>query len=604
MLTRVVSAEEIKKVLFSMPNDKSPGPDGFTSEFFKESWEILGPEFILAIQSFFALGFLPKGVNSTILALIPKKLESKEMKDYRPISCCNVMYKVISKILANRLKLLLPQFIAGNQSSFVKDRLLIENVLLATDLVKDYHKDSISERCAIKIDISKASDSVQWSFLINTLTAMHFPEMFIHWIRLCITTPSFSVQVNGELAGFFQSSRGLRQGCALSPYLFVICMDVLSKLLDKVVGIGRIGYHPHCKRMGLTHLSFADDLMILTDGQCRSIEGIIEVFDLFSKWSGLKISMEKSTIFSAGLSSTSRAQLHTHFPFEVGELPIRYLGLPLVTKRLSSVDYAPLIEQIRKRIGSWSSRFLSFAGRFNLISSIIWSSCNFWLSAFQLPRACIQEIEKLCSSFLWSGTNLNSKKAKISWNQVCKPKSEGGLGLRSLKEANDVCCLKLIWRIISHGDSLWVKWVEHNLLKREIFWTVKENANLGSWIWKKILKYRGVAKRFCKAEVGNGESTSFWFDDWSLLGRLIDVAGIRGTIDMWISRTMSVADAWTSRRRRHHRQEILNTIEEVLSTQHQKRTQQQDRVLWKGKNDIYKDKFSTKDFISGQHQTR
>ncbi|KAL9298582.1 putative reverse transcriptase zinc-binding domain-containing protein [Arabidopsis thaliana] len=210
-------------------------------------------------------------------------------------------------------------------------------------------------------------------------------------------------------------------------------------------------------------------------------------------------------------------------------------------------------------LGSWSSRFLSFAGRFNLISSIIWSTCNFWLSAFRLPRACIQEIEKLCSSFLWSGTNLNSKKAKISWNQVCKPKTEGGLGLRSLKEANDVCCLKLVWRIISHGDSLWVKWVEHNLLKREIFWTVKENANLESWIWKKILKYRGVAKRFCKAEVGNGESTSFWFDDWSLLGRLIDVAGIRGTIDMGISRTMS------------------------------------DRVLWKGKNDIYKDKFSTKD---------
>jgi len=143
LLTRVVTAEEIKKVLFSMPNDKSPGPDGFTSEFFKATWEILGNEFILAIQSFFAKGFLPKGINTTILALIPKKKEAKEMKDYRPISCCNVIYKVISKIIANRLKLVPPKFIAGNQSAFVKDRLLIENVLLATELVKDYHKDSI-----------------------------------------------------------------------------------------------------------------------------------------------------------------------------------------------------------------------------------------------------------------------------------------------------------------------------------------------------------------------------------------------------------------------------------------------------------------------------
>lgn len=132
-------------------------------------------EFVVAVKSFFEKGFLPKGVNSTILALIPKKLEAREMKDYRPISCCNVLYKTISKIIANRLKMVLPQFIAGNQSAFVKDRLLIENLLLATEIVKDYHKESISERCAIKIDISKAFDSVQWSFLRNVLLTLNFP---------------------------------------------------------------------------------------------------------------------------------------------------------------------------------------------------------------------------------------------------------------------------------------------------------------------------------------------------------------------------------------------------------------------------------------------
>lgn len=123
-----------------MPNDKSPGPDGYTVEFFKATWGILGKDFISAVMSFFAKGFLPKGLNSTILALILKKSEARVMKDYRPISCCNVLYKVISKIMVNRLKVLLPKFIAANQSAFVKDRLLIENVLLATELVKDYHK--------------------------------------------------------------------------------------------------------------------------------------------------------------------------------------------------------------------------------------------------------------------------------------------------------------------------------------------------------------------------------------------------------------------------------------------------------------------------------
>lgn len=459
-LTHEVTGEEIKKVVFSMPNDKSPGPDGYTSEFYKASWELIGKEFILAVQSFFAKGFLPKGINSTILALIPKKKGAKEMKDFRPISCCNVIYKVISKIIANRLKGVLPKFISGNQSAFVKDRLLIENVLLATELVKDYHKESVTSRCAIKIDLSKAFDSVQWSFLHKVLSGLNFPPTFIHWIMLCVTTASFSVHVNGELVGYFRSSRGLRQGCSLSPYLFVISMDILSKMLDKAADARQFGYHPRCKNLGLTHLSFADDIMVLSDGKVRSVEGIVSVFDEFARCSGLKISMEKSTLYLAGIPNTSIQQLATRFPFEVGKLPVRYLGLPLVTKRLSRADCMPLVEQLRKRIESWSSPFLSFAGRLNLIASVLWSVCNFWLAAYRLPNECIQDIEKMCSAFLWSGKDMNAHRAKISWENVCKPKQEGGLGLRSLKEANNVCCLKLIWRIVSQGNSLWVKWIQ------------------------------------------------------------------------------------------------------------------------------------------------
>lgn len=125
----------------------------------------------------------------------------------------------MSKIIANRLKMLFPRIVTENQSAFVKGRLLMENVLLASELVKDYHKDTISPRCVMKIDISKTFDSVQWSFVLKSLMALGFPEKFIHWIKLCITSPSFSVQVNGDLAGYFQSSRDLRQGCSLSPYL-------------------------------------------------------------------------------------------------------------------------------------------------------------------------------------------------------------------------------------------------------------------------------------------------------------------------------------------------------------------------------------------------
>ena len=211
-MVKEVSKEKIKGVLFKMSGSKAPGPDGYTTEFFKESWAVVGDDITVAVQSFFVKGFLPKRLNSTILALIPKKQEANVMKDYRPISCCNVLYKLISKILARRLKIILPKCITWNQSAFIKERLLMEIILLATELVKDYHKDTVSPRCAMKIDISKAFDSVQWSFLINTLKALGLPEKFIHWISLCITTASFSVQVNGELTGYFQGKRGFTPG--------------------------------------------------------------------------------------------------------------------------------------------------------------------------------------------------------------------------------------------------------------------------------------------------------------------------------------------------------------------------------------------------------
>lgn len=194
-LVKTVTREEIREVLLRMPNNKSPGPDGYTTEFFKASWSIIGPDFTTAVQSFFSKGFLPKGLNTTILALIPKKDTATEMKDYRPISCCNVLYKLISKIIANRLKGNLPSCISSTQSTFVKDRLLVENLLLATEVVKDYHKEDVSPRCAMKIDIAKAFDSVHWPFLLNTLRALNILEQFIHWIELCVCTPSFSVQV-------------------------------------------------------------------------------------------------------------------------------------------------------------------------------------------------------------------------------------------------------------------------------------------------------------------------------------------------------------------------------------------------------------------------
>lgn len=412
-------------------------------------------------------------------------------KDYRSISCCNVLYKVISKLLANRLKKVLPKFISPSQSAFVKDRLLMENVLLALQLVKNYHKDSVSSRCALKIDISKAFDTVQWPFLLGTLKALGFPIKFITWIEKCITLASFSVQVNGELAGYFNSKRGLRQGCSLSPYLFVICMQVLSRMLDQAAISRQFGFHPYFQGLKLTHLCVADNVLVFSDGKKRSVEGMLEVFKRFAEFSGLNISMEKSTLYLAGVKDTKRDAILEHFSFAAGTLPVRYLGLPLMTKQMTVADYTPLIEKVRSQISSWNNRFLSFAGRVQLIGSVIHSLTNFWISAFRLPKKCIEEIDRLCSAFLWSGPELNAKKAKVTWKDCCLPRDESGLGLKSIAEANKVSSLKLIWKLISSPSSLWVKWVNRYLIRKGSLWSVKESCTLGSWIWKtvKVSKY-------------------------------------------------------------------------------------------------------------------
>lgn len=593
LLEAEVTEEEIRRVIFAMPTNKSPGPDGFPSEFFKTTWPIVASDFVVAVQSVFRFGFLPKGVNSTILALVPKKVDSLEMRDFRPIACCNVLYKVVSKIIANRLKGVLPRIVLENQSAFIKGRLLMENVLLASELVKDYHKEDISPRCVMKIDISKAFDSVQWDFVLRSLEAIGVPARFIHWVKLCITTPSFSVQVNGELGGYFQSKRGLRQGCSLSPYLFVLCMNVLSHKLDKAAKEKKFMLHPRCQTLSLTHLCFADDLMVFVEGTKSSIEGVLSVFEGFTQWSGLSISIEKSTVYMAGVQADEKGRILRNFPFAEGVLPVRYLGLPLMTKAMRRQDYMPLIEKIRSKISSWKSRFLSYAGRLQLIKSVLTSIANFWAAVFRLPSKCMKEIEQICSAFLWTGPDLRTSGAKVAWKEICTPKNEGGLGIRALKEINLVYGLKLIWRLLT-GGSLWGKWVKKNLIKSRSFWEIKVDTQAGSWMWRKLLKLREIAKKFYRMEIGNGRHISYWYDRWSEKGVVADLLGDRGFIDMGIRKEATLAEAALRfRRKKKHRTEILNEMEMSLNQARDMICNDKEDVgIWRGSSG-YKQRFTT-----------
>ena len=261
------------------------------------------------------------------------------MKEYRPIACCNLIYKVISKVLARRLKVILPDAIEHDQTAFIKGRLLVEKILLALELVNGYQRSTNSNRATVKFDISKAFDTVKWIFITSVLKAMGLPSQFILWIKVCISTAAFSMLVNGSLEGFFTSAMGIRQGCSLSLNLYVILNNVLSKMLNKAALSHLFDYHPQCREVQLTHLSFSDDILVFTDGSVRSLRGVLDVLEQFASISGLHINPAKSSIFAAGQSIAPLINESERIGIKIGTLPVRYLGMPLTTKALTRNDY-------------------------------------------------------------------------------------------------------------------------------------------------------------------------------------------------------------------------------------------------------------------------
>lgn len=242
-------------------------------------------------------------INATSITLIPKVDSPIKVKDFRPIACCNVTYKVISKILVNRLKPLLPLLVSNNQSAFVKGRTIQNNILLLHEIVKNYQRNSGPKSCAIKVDIMKAFDTVNWEYLLGILKSMHFPTRFIKWVELCISTTSFSINLNGSLSGHFNATRGLRQGDPLSPCLFILVVEGLTQLLKKASSHPQFSFHPRCARLGITSLAFADDLFIFAKADTQSVNIIKNTLEVFQNISGLKPNLQKCMVFTSGIST-------------------------------------------------------------------------------------------------------------------------------------------------------------------------------------------------------------------------------------------------------------------------------------------------------------
>nr|GEW26151.1 hypothetical protein [Tanacetum cinerariifolium] len=432
-MIREVSDQEIKDAIFSMRNDKSPGPDGYTAAFFKEAWDIISKDIMLAIREFFVNGKLLKELNHTIIALIPKVSSPAWVNDYRPISCCNVLFKCISKIIANRIKESLKMLVSSNQSAFVPGRNITDNILLAQELMHNYHLDRGPPRCAFKVDIQKAYDTVDWNFLKDILLGFGFHDRLVGWIMECVTSTSFSININGSLHGYFKGKRGLRQGNPLSPYLFTLVMNILTLMIRRrVQSSDSFMYHRYCSKLEIVNLCFADDLFLFAHRDTGSTKVIMEALDEFKNVSGLTPSLPKSKAYFCNVLNHVKLSILQILPFEEDRLPVEYLGVPLVSSGLIIRDCKELIEKVQNRVDNWKNKLLSIAGRLQLIQSVVGSLHVFWASDFVLPAQVLLDIEQIMRGFLWSHSSSRKGQAKVAWDVVCLPRKEGGLGIRRL----------------------------------------------------------------------------------------------------------------------------------------------------------------------------
>jgi hypothetical protein len=324
-----VSDAEIRRAAFAMGGLKSPGADGFQAIFYQSQWDLVGRDLCSLVKSIFADPSRMRPINETLITLIPKVDHATSLRNFRPISLCNVSYKVVTKIIATRLNQVMEHLISPAQASFVPNRHSSDNIIIFQEVV---HSMRIKKRgkgwMAIKIDFEKAYDRLKWLFVKDTLDDIGFPPALFSIIYECISSPSMKMLWNGEALDSFSPQRGIRQGDPISPYLFVLCIERLSHLINLAVEhelwdpikLARDG-------LQLSHLVFADDLVLLGEASMKNVGIFNYILSNFCSSSGQKVSHEKSRIFfSKNVTQNDRVQISRSLGFHRTEGCVLCLG--------------------------------------------------------------------------------------------------------------------------------------------------------------------------------------------------------------------------------------------------------------------------------------
>lgn len=360
------------------------------------------------MKEIFSSGTIPREINRTLLVIIPKIDNPLRLTMYRPISLCTVVYKTVTKIIANRSQSILSHLIGPHQTSFVPGRHIIENTVVAKDVIHSMrNKRGKRGQMAIKVDLKKAYDRLSWGFIHDTLLEVAIPITLVHIIMECITTAPMNVLWNGELTDEFIPSRGIRQWDTISPYIFVLCIERLSHGICQAVNMGK--WHPvRLSRNGtpLTHLFFADDLLLLAEASCEQAKILTSVLDTYCDSSGPRVSKAKTqTFFSNNVKSDETKMIGNILGFSITNDLGKYLGMPLLHSRVTKKTYQSITDKVEKRLSGWNASHLSLVRRITLAQSVVQSIPIYALQTVNLPVSIKAKIDNTCKKFIWGGAN-------------------------------------------------------------------------------------------------------------------------------------------------------------------------------------------------------
>ncbi|GJS48900.1 RNA-directed DNA polymerase, eukaryota [Tanacetum coccineum] len=361
-----ISNEDIRTAVWGCGVDKSPGPDGFTFEFFRKYWTVVGPDFCIAVKWFFDHGVFAIGCNSSFVALIPKVLDPKVVSDYRPISLIGSLYKVVTKILASRLSLVISDLISDVQTAFLPNRQILDGPFIINEILARC-KLKKQQAMIFKVDFAKAYDSVRWDYLDDVLISFGFGPKWRSWIRGSLSSGKASILVNGSPTSEFHLYRGLKQGDPLAPFLFLLIMESLHLSFSRAVEAGIFKGYKIDPSTTLSHLFYADDAVFIGEWSHSNLKGIMNILRCFSLLSGMSINIQKSHLLGVGIPDNCVAEAAKSIGCLIMKAPFKYLGILVGDNMSSKKAWDETINKMKKRLSRWKLNTLSVGGRLTLL---------------------------------------------------------------------------------------------------------------------------------------------------------------------------------------------------------------------------------------------